>query len=71
MTIHMVLWGKKIQCHFTTNVWSVIIEDVLIGPIIVDDCMTGHNYLDFKQKCITKTTRGFYFGNTDCYVISA
>jgi hypothetical protein len=26
-----------------------MISDVLIGPVILDDHMTGHNYLDFLQ----------------------
>jgi hypothetical protein len=26
-----------------------MISDMLIGPIILDDFVTGHNYLDFLQ----------------------
>jgi hypothetical protein len=26
-----------------------MIDDMLIGPVILDYCMTGHNYLDFLQ----------------------
>jgi hypothetical protein len=37
------------QLHFLIKVWCGMIDDVLIGPIILDDCMTGHNYLDFQQ----------------------
>jgi hypothetical protein len=39
----------NIQRHFSINVWRGMIDDVLIGPVILDDCMTGHNYLHFLQ----------------------
>ena len=31
------------------NVWCGIINDMLIGPVIVEDRMTGDNYLHFLQ----------------------
>ena len=48
-----------------------MIDDMLIGPIILDDCMTGQNYLDFLQNELPKQTRGCSFGCTDFYVLSA
>jgi hypothetical protein len=36
MAIHTVLW-KHFQCHFSVNMWCGIIDDMLIGPIILDD----------------------------------
>jgi hypothetical protein len=36
----MVLWKQ---------IFSGMIDDMLIGPVTLDDCMTGHNYLDFLQ----------------------
>jgi hypothetical protein len=47
-TIHTVLW-KHFQHHFSINMWCGMIDDMLIGPVILDDHMTGHNYLDFLQ----------------------
>jgi len=26
-----------------------MIDDMLIGPVILDDCISGQNYLDFLQ----------------------
>jgi hypothetical protein len=40
ITFHMVLWKQ---------IFSGMIDDMLISPIILDDIMTGHNYLDFLQ----------------------
>jgi len=31
-----------------------MIDDMLIGPVILDDCMTGQNYLDFLQNKLPK-----------------
>jgi hypothetical protein len=39
----------NIRCCFSLNVWCSMIDDMLFGPVILDDCMTGHNYLDFLQ----------------------
>jgi len=30
-------------------VWCGMIDDMLIGPVILDDRMTGQNNLDFLQ----------------------
>ena len=37
------------QSCFSVNVWCGMIDDVLIGPVILDGRMTGQNYLDFMQ----------------------
>jgi len=31
-----------------------MIDDMLIGPVILDDCMTGQNYLDFLKNELPK-----------------
>jgi len=31
-----------------------MIDDMLIGPVILDDHMTGQNYLDFLQNDLLK-----------------
>jgi len=48
-----------------------MIDDMLIGPVILDDLMTGRNYLDFLQNELPKQIEGVPFGYTDCYVLSA
>ena len=42
--------------HFTlsTNVWCGMIDDILIGPVILDNRMTGQNCLDFLQNELPK-----------------
>jgi hypothetical protein len=37
------------QRRFSIAVRCGMIDDVLVGPFILDDRMTGHNYLDFLQ----------------------
>jgi hypothetical protein len=37
------------QCPFSIDVWCSMIDYMLIGPVISDDHMTGHNYLGFLQ----------------------
>jgi hypothetical protein len=37
------------QCHFSVNVRCDMINNMLIGPVILNECMKGHNYLDFLQ----------------------
>ena len=37
------------QRRFSINGWCSMIDDMLIGPVILDDRMTGQNYLDFLQ----------------------
>jgi len=48
-----------------------MIDDMLIGPIILDDRMTGQNYLDFLQNELPKELEDVPFGYTDCCVLSA
>ena len=45
--IHMVLCKQIFNVVFSINVWCGMIGDMLIGPVILDDCITGQNYLDF------------------------
>jgi len=42
------------QRRFSTNVWCGMIDDMLIGPVILDDHMTGQNYLDLLQNELPK-----------------
>jgi len=44
------------SAHFTLslNVWYGKIYYMLIGPVILDDRMTGQNYLDFLQNELPK-----------------
>jgi hypothetical protein len=39
----------EFQRRFSISVWCGMIDDVLVGPVVSDDSMTGHNYLDFLQ----------------------
>ena len=52
--IHMVLWKQIFNVVFFINVSCGMIDDMLIGPIILDDRMTGQNYLDFLQNELPK-----------------
>jgi hypothetical protein len=38
------------QRCFSISVWCGMIDAMLIGPIILDNCMTEYNYLHFLQK---------------------
>ena len=42
------------QRRFSINVWCGMIDDILIGPVTLDDRMTGQNYLDFLQNELPK-----------------
>jgi hypothetical protein len=37
------------QRRFSMNVWCFMIDNMLIGPVILDDRMIRQNYLDFLQ----------------------
>jgi hypothetical protein len=37
------------QTRFSVNVWSGMINDMLIGPVIIDDRMKGDSYLHLLQ----------------------
>jgi len=45
---------KKFQRRFSINMWCGMIDDMLIGPVILDDRMTGQNYLDLLQNELPK-----------------
>jgi hypothetical protein len=40
------------QRRFSISMWCGMIDDMLIGPVILDDHMTGHNYVDFLQNAL-------------------
>ena len=42
------------QRRFSINVWCGIIDDMLIGPVSLDDRMTGQNYLNVLQNELPK-----------------
>jgi hypothetical protein len=42
------------QHRFSINVWCCMIDDMLIGFVILGDHMTGHNYLDFLQNGLSE-----------------
>jgi len=44
----------KFQGRFSISVWCGMIDDMLIGPVILDDRMIGQNYLEFLQYGITE-----------------
>ena len=44
----------NVQRRFSINVCCGIIDDMLIGPVILDDRMTGQSYLDFLQNELPK-----------------
>ena len=48
--IHIILLKKNFQRRFSISVWCGMIDDMLIGPVILDKHMTGQNNLDFLQK---------------------
>ena len=47
-TILLVLW-KQNSSVVSLSVWCGMINDMLIGPVILDDRMVGHSDLDFLQ----------------------
>jgi hypothetical protein len=46
---NIVLPSRRTQRRFSINVWCGMIDDMLIGPVILEDLMTGQNYLHFLQ----------------------
>ena len=64
--IHMVLWKQIFSVVFLS-----MCDDMLIHPVILDDLMTGQDYLDFLQNELPKQLEDVPFGYTDCYVLSA
>jgi len=54
---HEIPYGTvetNFHLRFSINVWCSLIDDMLIGPDILDDLMTGQNYLDFLQNELPK-----------------
>ena len=49
---------KNFQRRFSINVRCGMIDDMLIGPVILDDRITGQNYLDFLQNELPKELEG-------------
>jgi len=45
MKIYIVLW-KEIFKHGFLSMYSVV-DDMLINPVILENCMTGQNYFEF------------------------
>jgi hypothetical protein len=42
------------QRGFFISVWYSMIDNILIGLVILEDHMTGHNYLGFLQNGLTE-----------------
>jgi len=42
------------QRRFSMNVWCGMIDDILTGPVILDNRMRGQNYLDLLQNELPK-----------------
>ena len=42
------------QRRFPISVWCGMIDDMLIGTVILDDRVTGKNYLDFRENGLPK-----------------
>jgi hypothetical protein len=54
---------KKYQRLFCITVWCGMINDMLNGPIILEDRMTGKNYLDFLQNGLPEQLGGLISRN--------
>ena len=63
--------GTNFPLSFSINVRCGMMDGMLTGAVILDYLITGHNYLDFMHKGLPDTNRGFSFGHTVCYVLSA
>ena len=42
------------QRRLSMNVWCGMIDDILTGPVILDNRMRGQNYLDLLQNELPK-----------------
>ena len=42
-------WKATFNC-FSVNVWCAVLDDQLIGPFILEGCLTGEAYLRFLQE---------------------
>ena len=45
---------QKFQRLFSINVWCGMMGDMLIGPVILDELVTGKNYLHFLQNGLSE-----------------
>jgi hypothetical protein len=59
------------QRLFCISAWCVMFSDMSIGPVILDDHITGQNYINFLQNGLPEQLRGCSFGYTDRYVLLA
>jgi len=41
---------SNFQLHFSVNVWCAVLDDQVIGPFILESCLTGETYLRFLQE---------------------
>ena len=41
---------SNFQQHFSVNVWCAVLDEQLIGPLILEGRLTGEAYLRFLQK---------------------
>ena len=48
------------------NVWCGIINDMLIGPVTVEDQMTGDSYLHFLQHELPEQLEDFPLDTVTC-----
>jgi hypothetical protein len=64
--------GNKLSTLFLYQcvVWCGMINDMVIGPVILGDRTTGHNYLDFLQNGLPGQLEDVPLV-THCYVLSA
>jgi hypothetical protein len=50
----------------SVSVWCGMNDDMLISHIILDDCVTGCNYLDFLQNGISEQLEMFWLHRLLC-----
>jgi hypothetical protein len=44
--------SSSFQHRFSVNVWAGIVDDYLIGPYVIEDCIGGAQYLNFLQETL-------------------
>jgi hypothetical protein len=52
--IHVVLWKQILQRPCCICVWCGMIDEMSFGPVILEDRVTGENYLDVLQNELPK-----------------
>ena len=72
VNVQFVSCIRFFSVHFTLsiNVWRGMTDDMSIGPVILDERMTGQNYLDFLQNELPKQLEHVPYGYTVCYALS-